>query len=133
MELRKTKYNSEIPIIISHGVCNGLTRYGAAISDYPLLGDSFINPVENVVGGDGEFKNHNYINFYDDEIIEMVKSQGILGIQLDERRLANEDTIKGVKKSLFRNKIIHYRSELLWKQIQYIAEMLDDNVLYVWG
>ena len=42
----------------------------------------------------------------------MVKSQGILGLQLDERRLANEDTIKGVKKSLFRNKIMHYRSEL---------------------
>ena len=31
MELRKTKYNSEIPIIISHGVCNGLPTYGASI------------------------------------------------------------------------------------------------------
>ena len=133
MELRKTKYNGEIPIIISHGVCNGLPTYGAMISNYPLLGDSFINPVEDAMGGDGELKNHNYINFYDDEIIEMVKSQGILGIQLDERRLANEDTIKGVKNSLFRNKIMHYRSELLWKQIQYIAEMLDDNGLYAWG
>ena len=28
---------------------------------------------------------------------------------------------------------MHYRSELLWKQIQYIAEMLDDNDLYAWG
>ena len=63
----------------------------------------------------------------------MVKSQGILGLQLDERRLANEDAIKGVKKSLFRNKIMHYRSELLWKQVQYIAELLDDNDLYAWG
>jgi microsomal dipeptidase-like Zn-dependent dipeptidase len=133
MELRKTKYNNEIPIIMSHGVCNGLPTYGATISNYPLLGDSFINPIDNAIGGDGQLKNHNYINFYDDEIIEMVNSQGILGIQLDERRLANEDTIKGVKRSLFRNKIMHYRSELLWKQIQYIAEMLDDNNLYAWG
>ena len=133
MDLRKTKYNSEFPLIMSHGVCNGLPTYGATISNYPLLGDSFINPIDNVTGGDGQLKNHNYINFYDDEIIEMVKSQGIIGLQLDERRLANEDTVKGVKHSLFRNKIMHYRSELLWKQIQYIAEMLDDNNLYAWG
>ena len=133
MELHKIKYNSEFPIIISHGVCNGLPTYGASISNYPLLGDSFINPVDDVIGGDGQLKNHNYINFYDDEIIEMVKSQGILGLQLDERRLANEDTIKGVKKSLFRNKIMHYRSELVWKQVQYIAELLDDNDLFAWG
>lgn len=133
LDLRKSKYNSEFPIIISHGVCNGLPHHGATISNYPLLGDSFINPVDNVIGGDGELKNHNYINFYDDEIIEMVKSQGIIGLQLDERRLANEDTIKGVKHSLFRNKIMHYRSELVWKQIQYIAELLDDHDLYAWG
>ena len=36
MELRKIKYNSEFPIIISHGVCNGLPTYGATISNYPL-------------------------------------------------------------------------------------------------
>jgi len=133
MELRQVKYNSEFPIIISHGVCNGLPTYGATISNYPLLGDSFINPVDDVIGGDGQLKNHNYINFYDDEIIEMVKSQGILGLQLDERRLANEDAIKAVKNSVFRNKIMHYRSELVWKQVQYIAELLDDNDLFAWG
>ena len=53
--------------------------------------------------------------------------------QLDERRLANDETIKRVKHSLFRNKIMHYRSELVWQQIQYIAELLDDNNLYAWG
>jgi microsomal dipeptidase-like Zn-dependent dipeptidase len=132
-EIRRNQYNSEFPIIISHGVCNGLPTYGEMISNYPLLGDSFINPVEDAIGGDGELKNHNYINFYDDEIIEMVNSQGILGIQLDERRLANDDTIKDVKHSFARHKIMHYRSELVWKQIQYIAELLDDHDLYAWG
>jgi len=132
-EIRRTKYNNEIPIIISHGVCNGLPTYGATISNYPLLGDTFTNTVENEIGGDGEFKNHNYINFYDDEIIEMVNSQGIMGLQLDERRIANDKTIKDVKHAWARHKIMHYRSELLWKQIQYIAELLDDNNLYAWG
>ncbi|MEQ1675655.1 MAG: hypothetical protein ABL876_03065 [Chitinophagaceae bacterium] len=132
-ELRKTKYNSEIPVIISHGVCNGLPKYGDTVSNYPELGNTFINPIENVTGGDGKFKDHNLINFYDDEIIEMVQSAGIIGIQLDERRLANDDTIRRVKHSLFKNKIMHYRSELVWKQIQYIAELLDDKGLYAWG
>ncbi len=132
-ELRKTKYKSEIPIIMSHGVANGLPTHGATISNYPELGNGFINPMEDVTDGDGKFKDHNLINFYDDEIIEMVQSAGILGLQLDERRLANEETIRKVKHSLFRNKIMHYRSELLWKQVQYIAELLDDKGLYAWG
>lgn len=131
--LRKTKYNSEIPIIMSHGVANGLPTLGATVSNYPELGNTFINPLDDARGGDGEFKDYNLINFFDDEIIEMVKSDGILGLQLDERRLANDETIGRVKHSLFRNKIMHYRSELLWHQIQYIAELLDDNGLYAWG
>lgn len=132
--LLATQYKNEsIPVIISHGVCNGLPTYGAAVSDYPELGNNFINPVDDVRGGDGAFKDHNVINFYDDEILLMVRSGGIMGLQLDERRLANEDTIKAVKHSLFRNKIKHYRSELLWKQVQYIAELLDNNGLYAWG
>lgn len=131
--LRKTKYNSEFPVIMSHGTSNGLPTFGATVSSYPELGNTFINPAEDVIGGDGEFKNHNLINFFDDEILEMVNSEGILGLQLDERRLANDETMGRVKHSLFRNKIMHYRSELLWRQIQYIAELLDDNGLYAWG
>jgi hypothetical protein len=132
-ELRRTKYNNEVPIIISHGVCNGLPTLGAKVSNYPELGNTFINPLENVLGGDGQFKDHNLINFFDDEIVEMVRSEGIIGIQLDERRLASDETIDRVKHSLWKNKIMHYRSELLWRQIQYMAELLDDHGLYAWG
>lgn len=133
-QLRREKYNGEIPILISHGVCNGLPEYeGRPVSDFPELGNTFINPVENVIGGDGKFKDHNLINFYDNEILEMVRSEGIMGLQLDERRLANDETMDRVKHSLWRNKIMHYRSELVWRQIQYIAELLDANNLYAWG
>lgn len=131
--LRKSKYNSDFPIIISHGVCNGLPTLGATVSQFPEIGNTFINPVEDVMGGDGKFKDHNLINFFDDEVIEMVKSDGILGLQLDERRIASDETISRVKHSLARNKIMHYRSELMWKQVQYIAELLDANGLYAWG
>jgi len=132
-ELRQTKYNSSIPIFMSNGVCNGLPFYGATVSNFPEFGKKFINPVENDIGGDLEPKNHNYINFYDDEILEMVRSDGIIGIQLDERRLANEEALSEVKNSLFRNKMMHYRSELVWRQVQYIAELLDGHGLFAWG
>jgi hypothetical protein len=125
--------NNEIPVIISHGVCNGLPHYEATVSNYPTLGNRFINPVEDVKGGDGTYKEHNSINFYDEEIIHMVKSNGIMGLQLDERRLANEEAIKRVKNSAWKHKIMHYRSELVWNQLQYIGEMLDDNGLFAWG
>lgn len=117
LEMRRTQYPG-IPVIISHGVCNGLPRHGATHSEYPEIGSTF---------------NDRDINFYDDEIIEMVKSNGIMGLQLDERRVANDETIRGTKHSLFRNKIMHYRSELVWKQIQYVAELLDANGLFAWG
>jgi microsomal dipeptidase-like Zn-dependent dipeptidase len=116
-EMRRNQYH-DIPIIISHGVCNGLPVMGATHSQYPEIGSTF---------------NDKEINFYDNEIIEMVKSNGIMGLQLDERRVANDETIKGTKHSLFRNKIMHYRSELVWKQIQYVAELLDANNLFAWG
>jgi len=133
LRLRKEKYNSEIPVLISHGVANGLPEYGKTVSNYPELGNTFINPLENEIGGDGKFKDHNLINFYDDELLEMEESKGIIGIQLDERRLANDETMDRVKHSLWRNKIMHYRSELVWRQIQYIAELLDDHGRYAWG
>ncbi len=133
MQLRTTKYNSEIPVFMSHGVCNGLPTHGATVSNFPELGKDFINELGEDIGGDGKFKDFNEINFYDDEILAMVRSNGILGLQLDERRLANDNKIKnGVKHSVFRNKIMHYRSELLWNQVQYIAELLDHHDLPAW-
>ncbi len=115
--MRETQYPG-IPVFMSHGVANGLPTLGATVSLYPEIGNTLC---------DGE------INFYDDEIVLMAKSGGILGLQLDERRLANDETIKRTKHSFFKNKIMHYRSELVWKQIQYMGELLDNNDLPAWS
>ena len=72
------------------------------------------------------------INFYDEEILVMAQSNGIMGLQLDERRIASASALHNVAKSLFRNKIMHYRSELLWNQVRHIAELLDKNGLPAW-
>ncbi len=116
-KIRETQY-PDIPVFMSHGVANGLPDIKTPVSHYPEIGNTFNN---------GE------INFYDEELILMAKSGGIIGLQLDERRLANDETIRRTKHSFFRNKIMHYRSELVWKQIQYIGELLDDNGLPAWS
>ncbi|WP_276392117.1 membrane dipeptidase [Eudoraea chungangensis] len=106
-----------IPIIASHAACNGLISF-----DKPVPGNtqttSKLNPVP--------------INLYNHEVVLIAKSQGIIGLQLDERRIANRNTIRRTKKSVYRNKIMHYRSELLWFQVQHVAELLDKEGLFAW-
>lgn len=116
VELRRKKYKN-LPLIISHGACNGLPNAQTSFSKYPELGNDMSR-------GD--------INFYDDEIVELARSGGIMGLQLDERRIASEERLKQTKGSLFLNKKMHYRSQLVWNQIQYIAELLDTNDLFAW-
>jgi len=113
-----TDYATEkIPVIISHGAANGLRSMDEPVADgkdtaYKLLAED--------------------INFYDNEILMVASTKGIMGLQLDERRVASEITLKNTRHSIFMNKIRHYRSELLWNQVQHIAELLDRNDLFAW-
>ena len=66
--------NHDIPIIVSHGAVNG----------YPSVYNNSRKNDEN-----GPFWGRD-INFYDDEIINIARSHGIFGIQLDDRLIANE-------------------------------------------
>lgn len=110
--------NENIPVIVSHGAANGLRSMDEKIVDgkdtaYKLLQED--------------------INFYDNEILAVVKSNGLFCLQLDERRVAGEQTLKSTRHSIFMQKIRHYRSELLWNQVQHIAELLDRNDLFAWN
>ena len=106
-----------IPIIVSHGAANGQV----SPDDTSQGGSQVANKLSAVK-----------INFYNDEIIKIARSKGILGLQLDERRIASEQTLKDTKSSLRRSKIMHYRSELLWFQIQHILEVLDAEDMFAW-
>jgi microsomal dipeptidase-like Zn-dependent dipeptidase len=113
-----TEYAAEnIPVIVSHGAANGLRSMDEPVADgkdtaYKLLAAD--------------------INFYDNEILQMARSGGIFCLQLDERRIASKQTLKNTKHSLFINKIRHYRAELVWNQVQHIAELLDRHDLFAW-
>lgn len=107
-----------IPIIVSHGACNGMRSLNNKTVEIPETGHKMLSEE---------------INFYDDEIIKIARTNGIFGLQLDERRIANAATLKATKHSIAMNKIRHYRAELLWNQVQHIAELLDHEGLFAWN
>lgn len=107
----------DIPVIMSHGAANGWRNMNEQVVDLKDTGYKLLQED---------------INFYDDEIVIMAKSNGVIGLQLDERRIASAATLNDTPHSLFRNKIMHYRSALLWNQVQHIAELLDKHDLFSW-
>ena len=120
--LLETEYKDEkIPIIVSHGAANGRRSIDEwSVKDFPLS-DHF---------------NAADINFYDDEIIRIAKSNGLIGLQLDERRIAGKKAIRR-SRIYFPNKRkrLENKSELIWNQIQHCAQVINaspDN-LFCWG
>ena len=120
-QLLDTNYVSEtIPIIVSHGAVNGKKSIDQQdSSDFPerLKWLKDIN-----------------INFYDDEIIRIARSNGIFGLQLDERRIGSKKAIRR-SKIYFPNKRkqLQKKSLLVWRQIEHIAEVLNKEGLFCWG
>lgn len=114
-------YSAEsIPVIASHGACNGkrsIVQWDQ--SDYPNRTAMF-SDID--------------INFYDDEIIRMAKSNGLFGLQLDERRIGSKNAIRK-SKIYFPNKRkqLRKKSLLVWRQIEHVAEVLDKEGLFCWG
>ena len=115
--LEQTESYSTLPVIISHGAANGLKSPQEPVMVYLETAQKL---------------QQNTINFYDEELILLAKSGGIIGLQLDERRVASEQTLKTTRHATRRHKIMHYRSELLWNQIQHILEVLDAEGMFAW-
>ncbi|RXG12937.1 microsomal dipeptidase-like Zn-dependent dipeptidase [Leeuwenhoekiella aestuarii] len=117
LELKTHAAYTGLPILISHGAVNGLKSPEEPVMVYPETAQKL---------------HSKSINFYDEELIILAKSGGIIGLQLDERRVASEQTLKTTRHATRRHKIMHYRSELLWNQIQHILEVLDAEGLFAW-
>jgi microsomal dipeptidase-like Zn-dependent dipeptidase len=118
-EILDTSYPGEqIPVIISHGAVNGYHAYDKQVVNVPSSLGMF-NTAE--------------INFYDEELVEMAKRGGLIGIQMDERRLADPTLLKQINGKVERRKILYYRSKLFWNQVRHIAEVLDNAGFFAWG
>jgi microsomal dipeptidase-like Zn-dependent dipeptidase len=73
------------------------------------------------------------INFYDEDLLCIARSGGLLGLQLDERRVGSPAARRKAKGHLQRRKILFHWAGLVWQQIQHVAELLDHNGLFAWG
>lgn len=120
--LASEKYKSEIiPLLVSHGAVNGKsTIYSPKKTNYPEK-QQWFNDIE--------------INFYDDELIKIAKSNGIFGLQLDQRRIGSKKALRKSNSNFFTSnkKRLEKRSFLVWRQIEYIATVLNDKDLFCWG
>jgi microsomal dipeptidase-like Zn-dependent dipeptidase len=113
--------NDPIPVLASHGAVNGRKSIGSR-------GEDIFNNEDKL-----KFNNED-VNFFNDEIIRMEKTGGFLGIQLDERRLCcPEQKKRERKKKRNRGEQLYYQAGLVWKQIRYIAEVLDKEEKFGWG
>jgi hypothetical protein len=122
-EILETEYaNEKVPLIVSHGAPTGTIS-----ASQPDEWDESRREVSSKLMNAP-------INFYDDEIVKVAKSEGLFGIQMDERRLANKAALKSSNRFLAsRFKRYQAKSELLWNQIRYMAELLDAKGLPAWN
>lgn len=120
-KILETQYAGEnIPIIASHGAANGKKTLG-------------LNTPTDFKGNADWFCDTD-INFYDDEFIRIAKSNGIFGIQLDERRIGSKKAISESKIILpNKRKQLNQKALLVWRQVEHMAELLDREGLFCWG
>lgn len=109
-------YKFDIPIIVSHGAVTGTNLKGNHLS---FVDSSYLCPDD--------------INFFDEELVFIAKTKGLFALQMDGNRLTNKSKLK--KNILnFNSKLAHKKSaQIVWNQIQHIAEVLDSHHLYSWG
>lgn len=73
------------------------------------------------------------INFYDEDLLRITRSGGLLGLQLDERRIGSPAALRKARGHLRRRKILFHWAGLVWNQVQHVAELLDRHGLFAWG
>ena len=119
-ELLKSEYtNEQIPIIVSHGAINGKRSL-----EEPNKADS--DNRKNFMDAD--------INFYDSEIIQIARSNGIFGIQLDERRIASKGAIARSKVYWpSKKRRLKRKSLLIWRQLEHAALLINGANRFCWG
>jgi len=117
-DLLDSEYAHEhVPIIFSHGGVTGL--------------NSFTDP--GSYSADSPFNTWD-INLYDDEIIRISRSKGIMGMNIDQRVMGSTHALYEVKISIKYDKknIAFYWSKLIFNNIKHIAITLDKAGLNAW-
>lgn len=146
----ETEYGEGIPVFASHGAVSGrdsLEKWVEDNFDKWVRQECPKGDIKNLSNGirkknkknsnienSDKYQNENHlqfnngdINFFDDEILRIERTGGFLGIQIDERRLCSPEEKKDNKKKRKRGEQLYHQAGLVWKQIRYIAEVLDNK------
>ena len=103
-----------IPIIFSHGGANGMNNSEECKINNPLL--------------------HNKnIGLFDEEIIRLIKSDGLFGLNLDERVMSNDMALKKTKRYKSPKKRYKATSKLVWNNIEQIVKVCATENLNPWN
>jgi microsomal dipeptidase-like Zn-dependent dipeptidase len=114
--LIQANYNRLVPLIASHGAVTGVKTDGSS----------------TLPAADGLF-NASEINFFDDEIVQIARSGGLFGVQLDTHRIASNQLLRQAARVKNPQKALPFSAQLVWHQIRHVAEVLDHHGLFAWG
>lgn len=100
------------PLIVSHGAVTGCSWEEKGRFHHPLFCEA-------------------EINFYDEDILEIMSSGGFFALQLDANRLGNS---RAIRKPVFGDKKQGFESScrLIWAHLRHIGELLDSRGLPAW-
>ncbi|MFC0264702.1 hypothetical protein [Fontibacter flavus] len=116
-KMLEEEYGQEnIPLIVSHGALTG-TSIAQSRNFSPMM-DIF---------------NENDLNFYDEEVIQLVKSNGLFALQMDLNIHADLKKINGFFSSRDYSNQLGKSAQIIWNQLQHFALVCDRNGLFAWG
>ena len=117
-EILKTEYPQQaIPIVVSHGAVTGRS----------------ISREKNTGEKSGDFLDCD-INFFDEEIVIIAKSNGVFAVQMDCRRLATKRFLqRSLIRGIVKQQMTKQAACIVWNQLEHIAVVLDKAGLFAWG
>lgn len=110
--------NEDIPILFSHGGVCGHHSFDELLSEYP-----------NTI-----FNNWD-INIFDNEIERIVQSNGLIGLNFDQRVMSSGSFRKNIRRQNFLKPLSTRKynwSMVIWNHIKYLAKKLDEKGLKAW-
>ena len=108
-------FSDNIPIIFSHGGVNGLESFDKSGNNKP-----------------GSLFNEWDISVFDNEIVRIAKSKGLIGLNFDKRIMSNDEYLKIIPTTLSRANMLSHWSRLIWNNISHVGEICDKNNLPAW-
>lgn len=115
-DLLNSDYGSQnIPLMVSHGSVTGRSVRGVQNTTCPDI-----------------FNTHD-LNFYDEEILAITASGGLLAIQMDMAVNTDPNKLKLFLKQFQNETPILKSARIIWNQLQHIAEVCDKAGYFAWG